>query len=109
MSLVEFLTFVLGCSGITIIIVMSYVLEPVREFLSKKSRHIKKLLSCTMCTGFWVGAIASIWFSINPIFAGAISSLVSWAASSVVEAFNMFSLYIDSLIEDGEEDERSVE
>ena len=109
MSLVEFLTFVLGCSGITIIIVMSYVLEPVRELLSKRSDHIRKLLSCTMCTGFWVGLIVSLWMDINPVLAGAMTSMISWATSSIVEAFNMFSLYVDSLIEDGDEYERSVE
>lgn len=109
MSLVEFLIFTLGCSGITVILVMSYVLEPVRLFLSKRSRHIEKLLSCTMCTGFWVGVAASAPFGVNPVFGGAISSLFSWTISSVVEAFNMFSLYIESLIEDGDEDERSAE
>ena len=109
MSLVEFLSFTLGCTGITVIIVLSHLLEPIREFISNKSSVLNKLITCTMCTGFWVGAICSIWFDINMVFAGATSALLSWSVSSVVETFNTISLYLDSYLEDGEKDERSVE
>jgi len=103
MSLVEFLVFTLGCAGITAIIVLSSLLEPAREYISKKSEILNKLLSCTMCTGFWVGAVSSIWFDINPVFGAAISSLVSWSVSSVVDAFNTVSLYLDAHLEDEDE------
>lgn len=103
MSLVEFLSFILGCTGITIIMVLSHLLEPVREFISSKSNILNKLINCTMCTGFWVGAVCSIWFDINTVFAAAISALLSWSISSVVETFNTVSLYLDAHLEDGEE------
>ena len=103
MSLVEFLSFTLGCTGITLIIVLSSLLEPVREFVSGKSSLLNKLINCTMCTGFWVGAVSSIWFDINPVFGAAITSLFSWSISSVVETFNTISLYLDAHLEDGEE------
>ena len=109
MSLVEFLVFTLGGAGLTLIIVLSILLEPIRDFLSSKSSYAEKLLSCTMCTGFWVGGIASIWFEINPLFAATMVSLVSWVTSSAVEAFNTISLYLDSYLEDGENNERSEE
>ena len=103
MSLVEFLSFTLGCTGITLIIVLSSLLEPVREFISSKSNFLNKLINCTMCTGVWVGAVCSIWFDINLVFGAAISSLLSWSISSVVETFNTISLYLDAHLEDGEE------
>jgi len=113
MSLVEFLSFTLGCTGITVIIVLSHLLEPAREFISSKSSFLNKLINCTMCAGFWVGATCSIWFDINPVLAGAVSALLSWSVSSVVETFNTISLYLDAYLEDGddngEKDERSVE
>lgn len=102
MSLVELLVFTIGCSGLTTLIVLSAILEPPRAFLSGKSAFLEKLLSCTMCTGFWVGGVASIWFEINPLLAASMVSLVSWATSSMVETFNVISVYFDSLIEDGE-------
>jgi len=105
MSLVEFLIFTLGCTGITVIVVLSSLLEPIREFISSKSNFLNKLINCTMCTGFWVGVACSFWFEINPVFAGAISALLGWSISSIVESFNTVSLYLDAHLEleDGEE------
>ena len=103
MSLVEFLSFTLGCAGITVIIVLSSLLEPVREFVSSKSSFLGKLTNCTMCTGAWVGAVCSIWFDINRVFGAAISALRCWSISSVVDAFSTISLYLDAHLEDGEE------
>tara|TARA_B100000700_G_C14771521_1_gene726969 strand:+ start:501 stop:809 length:309 start_codon:yes stop_codon:yes gene_type:complete len=102
MSLVEFLIFISSCAGITVLIVLSYVLDPAREFVSQRSAFLGKLLSCTMCTGFWVGVTCSAFFDINPVFAGAISSLFSWSIASVVDAFSTISLYLDSHLEDGD-------
>ena len=76
------------------------MLEPIREFISSKSDFLSKLINCTMCTGFWVGIIFSSWFDINPVFAGATTAFLSWSASSVVEAFNTISLYLDAHLED---------
>lgn len=111
MSFADFLIFSFGCSGITVIIVLSYILEPIRSFLTERSVHLEKLLSCTMCTGFWVGFVCSFWFSINPMFGAAVSSVFSWLISSFVEMTNTISIYLDSYIDDGEDDndERSVE
>lgn len=103
MNLAELLIFLFGCTGITIIIVMSYILEPIREYISSKSKHLEKLISCTMCTGFWVGLISSYWVNINPLFAGSMVSLFSWVVSSLVESFNTINIYFDSLL--GEEEE----
>jgi hypothetical protein len=105
MGLVQFLSFTLGCTGITVIIVLSHLFEPIREYLSNKSNVLNKLLNCTMCTGFWVGAVCSIWFDINPVFAAATSALLSWSVSSGVETLNTISLYLDSHLENEEDEE----
>jgi hypothetical protein len=109
MSLVDFLIFTLSSAGITLIVVLSYLLEPIRDFVSARSSFLGKLVSCTMCMGFWVGAVCSMWFDINPVFGAAVTSLVSWTTSSVVDTFSAVSLYIDSYLENGEQNERDVE
>ena len=46
---------ILTIVGLTIIITTSKMLKPFREFASVKSLFIGELLSCSLCTGFWVG------------------------------------------------------
>tara|TARA_R100000808_G_C2152959_1_gene162770 strand:+ start:2399 stop:2713 length:315 start_codon:yes stop_codon:yes gene_type:complete len=52
----ELLYFVLCCYGMTSIIVYSHIARVPREYFSSKSVWLCELLSCSMCTGFWVGA-----------------------------------------------------
>ena len=105
MTFVEFLTFALGSTGLTIIIVLGTIMEPVRTLVSKASTYAAKLINCAMCTGFWVGAASSMVYDLNPIYAGGITSLLSWSIATVVDSFSTLSFYIDSLLEDGEDDE----
>jgi hypothetical protein len=42
-------------ASITIIITTSKLFKPLREFLTTKSVFVGKLLSCSLCTGVWVG------------------------------------------------------
>lgn len=51
----KLLFFALGCSGITLIVTMSSLFDPVRNFF-KPWRFIYKLLNCPMCFGMYVGA-----------------------------------------------------
>ncbi len=103
MSLVDLLIFTLGCAGVTIIIVSSVVMEPVRSFVEKKSASLGKLINCSMCSGFWVGLIASFFYEINPLWGAAISSLASWSISSLVEMMISIGFYFDQNLEDGDE------
>lgn len=48
------LKFAFVCYGITLAIVQSKVARPFREFFHYRSEFIYALLSCMMCTGFWV-------------------------------------------------------
>lgn len=105
MTFVEFLIFALGSAGLTIIIVLGSIMEPVRAAISGYSDYASKLINCTMCTGFWVGMVSSLFFDINPIYAGSITSLISWSIATIVDSFSTLSFYIDSFIEDGEDNE----
>ena len=100
MSIVEFLLFLLTCSGATAGIVGSSLLEPVRNFIFSKSEFLKELLSCPMCTGLWVGFFFSIFFDINPVYAGFSSSVFSWAVYSFVDMLNAVTFYFESAIEE---------
>ena len=53
--------FFLIAYGITQIIVDSYLLSNVRSYVQSKSRLLYTLVTCTMCTGFWVGCGLSVF------------------------------------------------
>ena len=52
MTLSELLTFGIASSGITFIIVYGKIFNKIRP----TAGWLGKLFSCTLCTGFWVGA-----------------------------------------------------
>jgi hypothetical protein len=73
--------FILGCSGITIIITISLLMEPFRNFFKKRSPFLFKLLSCPMCFGVYVGVgMLALQGTMvyDYIVAGGSISLVSW-------------------------------
>ena len=94
MQLIELLMFCMSSAGITIIIVASDLMLPVRNFLSR-SLWLERLVNCTMCTGVWVGAFLSLYFDINPIIAASISSVVSWSVYNIVDAANSIAIHLD--------------
>jgi hypothetical protein len=73
--------FILGCSGITIIVTLSLLMEPFRNFFKKRSPFLFKLLSCPMCFGVYVGVgMLALQGTVvyDYIMAGGTISLVSW-------------------------------
>ena len=57
----------IGCIGITLIITTGKIFAPLRVYLKGFSvqynplRVLGELLSCSMCSGFWVGFIWSFF------------------------------------------------
>lgn len=51
--------------GISIIITRTAIFERIREFVATRSYFFGELISCTVCTSFWVGVvfavIKSVW------------------------------------------------
>jgi hypothetical protein len=73
--------FILGCSGITIIVTISTLLEPFRNLFRKRSPFIYKLLTCPMCFGVYVGVgILALQGTVvyDYLMAAGTISLVSW-------------------------------
>lgn len=73
--------FILGCSGLTIIVTISTLFEPFRNWFKKRSPFLYKLLTCPMCFGVYVGAIMlGIQGTIvyDYLCSGGTISLVSW-------------------------------
>ena len=100
----ELLFFILASSGVTVVISISSIFEPIRLFIQKRSSFLGELIACPMCTGFWSGLFISlISFDINPIYGGSIASLSGWVCVSLVDVMHSASNYFEASIEQGDE------
>lgn len=83
----NFLLFILICYGMTQIITLGKIFEPIRP------KH--HFFHCPMCIGFWVGLVVFVcfWFCgiqlfpnlyFGSFFFGCISSAVSFALTSLI-------------------------
>ena len=79
----------LVCTGITAILVNGTILNRPREYLKHKSILFKELITCSLCTGMWVGIGIGLYelSSIkNAIYLGFASAACSWLYDSLVGA-----------------------
>lgn len=86
--MMELLTFILACYGMTMIVVYSKLFEKPRVAInSLNNEYISYMLKCTMCMGFWVGIFNSFLLdlSFNWFIAGCISSGTSYLLSRVAD------------------------
>ena len=80
--MIDFLLFLLGCSGITLVFILASIFERFREFISVND-FVEELINCPMCFGFWVGFIASFASGYNPIYSGFAVSVFSWTLFNI--------------------------
>jgi hypothetical protein len=83
------LYFIMGCYGITLLLVQSKIMEPVREFFKDRVNFVHKLLNCMMCSGFWVGLFFSLGFKFSPsydLFSAAHSNILQLITYSIFDA-----------------------
>jgi pheromone shutdown protein TraB len=80
MNLSDTIILLLGCVGLTVVIVHAEVLDllKIRPFLNKWE-FTRKLIKCSLCTGAWVSLIIGLLYVkllllLPFIFAGAIAS-----------------------------------
>lgn len=102
-----FLLFLLAGIGITNILVNATILDNPRNFIVQNSKFFGKLISCMMCTGFWIGFVLGIHAGLNPIYMGGAVSLLSYTLNEVMEYLQVLTaLRASELSEvvDGEED-----
>ena len=57
--MIKLIFFLMGCYGISTILVQSKIMEPLRSYFKTKNTYLHKLSTCMMCTGFWVSIISS--------------------------------------------------
>ena len=103
MGLIDFIIFLFGTVGITIIFTKGDILEFFRDSISNMSDKLGYLVNCPMCSGFWIGAVSGFALGLNPILSAGMVSFFSWLSYSVVEALYAIGLYFDSKIENGEQ------
>ena len=82
----------LACIGLVWILKDSYIFHAPREYLKSKSKYLERLLSCSMCLGFWVGVLLSFLLYLDSNFLSL--NLIYYPFS--VSAFCWF---IDSLLD----------
>lgn len=112
MDFVTLILFILIGTGITNLVVNSTILDNLRDFIIDKAKFlgdslgglVETLLSCMMCSGFWIGLIVSLFFPIG-FFAGAvIVSLTSHFYGSIIGGLEGLSEFAESLtVESAEE------
>lgn len=83
MFLDSIILLILTSVGITNIVVDSTLFEGVRNFIHGRSEFFGKMINCSMCSGFWVGLLLSLWLEI-PILFAFVASLCSHFYSVVV-------------------------
>lgn len=55
------LMYILVVYGITTVIVQSKIFRGIRDFIKKRSSFFYSMVTCMMCTGFWVSLFVSFW------------------------------------------------
>jgi len=80
--MIDFLLFLIGSSGITVVFILASIFEKIREAISLND-FLEELIHCPMCLGFWIGLASSFVFSYNPIYSGFAVSLISWTIFNI--------------------------
>ena len=70
MALLDYIIFVFGIYGIAWTITQSKLLSKPVAFLQEKSSFLNEMLSCIVCTSFWVSVpfcylyfVSELWFT----------------------------------------------
>ncbi len=84
------ITLLFAIIGLTIIVTQSSIFKPVRMFLSKRSKYLGDLVSCSLCFGFFAGIICFFlnkWQYSEFIFYGFIGAIISWTYTKIIYWF----------------------
>lgn len=112
MDFVTLILFILIGTGITNLVVNSTILDNLRDFIINGAKSLNEsfgelvetLLSCMMCSGFWIGLITAMFFPIGVLAGACIISLTSHFYGSLIGGLDGLSEFSDSLtVESAEE------
>jgi len=101
MSFLQLFVAVLALGYITFVFVYSEVMLWLRELIGMLSlapwailgvpaKHVKRMLSCPFCTGFWVTAVVQLVFRFDIFDRGIPGVLLTWPGLTCVAAFIAF-------------------
>lgn len=97
----EFVLLLLSCFGLTLILVHGKIFDRPREYLSGKCDFFRKLIKCSMCTGWWVGMLMGgliLLHTISPLIFYLIC--MPFASSGVCFILERLVIFIDDHIEE---------
>jgi len=96
--MLNLILFIIIGLGITNLVVNATVLDNPRDYIINFSQNyryfkwISSLITCMMCSGFWVGFFMSLDSSISitsPIYGGAIISVCSYIFGSMMDYLDL--------------------
>lgn len=82
--------------GITLIITSSTIMSWFRDLFSKLGHYAEELINCPMCTGFWVGLIASYLRDLDFYLYAPATSFLSWLAFSYIDYIQSKTIFFDN-------------
>jgi hypothetical protein len=85
--MIEFFMFLFAGIGITNIVVNASLLDFPRDFIIEHSSFFGKLVTCMLCTGFWVGIL--LWVFAPATF-GMFGILAPLCAGATISLFSSF-------------------
>ncbi len=100
--MIDLLYYTLSCVGLMCILKYGSILAKPRAFITSKSKYFAELFKCSLCLGFWVGALAatfiyfldkSFWsdkFYLFPLY----SAVICWTSDSIIGIFSYSEKYI---------------
>ncbi len=101
--MVNLLLFILVGVGITNLVVNASLLDNLRDIVIKESSFFGKLVTCMMCSGFWIGCAVSLFYpSIGIIAGGAVISLLSYITGTILDYLNVLIAVKSIELEDEE-------
>lgn len=81
-----------SCIGLTFILKYGSILKDYRERITKDDELLKELFKCSLCLGFWAGAlhvpfimICEWAFSLKYLAMPFVSAAACWSADSVIQ------------------------
>lgn len=83
--MISLIWFCLAGVGITNLIVNGAIFDAPRNFIVRNSPFLGKMITCMMCSGYWVGFVMGFIAGINFIYAAACISLFSFVFSYLIE------------------------
>ena len=99
-----FILILLAGVGITNLIVNATILDYPRNFIVERSNFFGTLVTCMMCSGFWVGIILGLFTGTPIVLLGAAISLLSYTFGILIDYLQVLSAVKATELSDGEED-----